>query len=70
MRLETPCPLAPKTMEGDHCTTLQRHLLNTRKRPTGTSTEEDRWREMYTILFPNTEIVPSPCESSHTSLYP
>ena len=44
------------------CDKEQEKKLRSRKRPLG-QTEEDRWREMYRILFPFDDdlTIPSPC---------
>ena len=61
MRSELPCHLVPATSD-EGCTEEQLRLLKTRPKLSGGTTEEDRWRDMYMIIFPDTKTVPSPCE--------
>jgi hypothetical protein len=39
-------------------------LLKCRKKNRKGETEEERWKAMYQLLFPNDEVVPSPCKFS------
>ncbi|OIW32952.1 hypothetical protein CONLIGDRAFT_156815 [Coniochaeta ligniaria NRRL 30616] len=59
MRSETPCDIVSKMEEEEECNPEQQRLLRARTNTT-TLTDEERWRTMYTILFPNTTTVPSP----------
>jgi len=45
----------------------QERLLKSRKK--STLTEEEKWKEMFRILFPNDEedLIPSPCKYLHCS---
>lgn len=64
MRSETPCDLVSKTTEEEECSEEQQKALKARPKFTGTMTEEDRWRAMYMILFPDARIAPSPCKKA------
>jgi hypothetical protein len=52
---QPPNGLAPET----------ERKLRSRKKAHRDQTDEDRWKEMYRILFPN-EDVPSPCKGAST----
>lgn len=59
----TPCDLkAPPPLEGFDKS--QEKKLKNRKRKAGVDTEEEKWREVYKILFPEADpaLIPSPCE--------
>jgi hypothetical protein len=53
----------PQDIEG--CSQEQERKLRCRKRPPG-ETDEDRWAEMYRILFGDDCEVPGPCELTST----
>src|SRR3569833_322223 len=40
----------------------QVNQLRSRKKSSRNQTDEDRWHDMYRLLFPN-DVIPSPCES-------
>ncbi|UQC83607.1 uncharacterized protein CLUP02_09101 [Colletotrichum lupini] len=42
----------------------QEKLLKSKKRRKGVETEEDKWREIFKILFPSHRDIPDPCEYS------
>jgi hypothetical protein len=60
-------PRAGISLEGMDST--QKELLRSRKKSQKFITEADKWREMYLILFPDTdpEDLPSPCTLFPTS---
>ncbi|KAH8902521.1 hypothetical protein BR93DRAFT_246465 [Coniochaeta sp. PMI_546] len=58
---ETPCAVVSKTTEEEGCTEEQQRLLKARTKYTTTATEADKWRHMYSVLFPGVGVVPSPC---------
>jgi hypothetical protein len=64
LRAATPCPLKNlSTREG--ITRTQEEKLRCRKNKKKSKlTEEDKWRHIYEILFPddNPELMPSPCK--------
>lgn len=61
--MDTPCPRQPeRELDGIDHDQLAR--LKSRKHTPGVRTEEERWRKMYMIIFPNDDAaeMPSPCE--------
>ena len=56
--------IAPEEVEG--VTHQQLEKLKSKKKISPDQSEEDRWKEVYKILFP-TERVPSPCTSFRDS---
>ncbi|KAF2421194.1 hypothetical protein EJ08DRAFT_653518 [Tothia fuscella] len=57
-------PCQANTASREECSELQQRQLKSRKRPPG-QTEEQRWREMYRILFPKDQRIPSAfCETT------
>ena len=64
-RATNPCTRRPEmTIEGFN--KLQEKKLRSRKKPHSALSEEDKWKDMYRILFPgdNETCMPSPCKSS------
>jgi len=45
-------------------TAQQEKQLKSKRYATRYQTEEDKWKEVYKLLFPG-EPIPSPCESAH-----
>lgn len=62
-RLQTPCPLEdPEPQEG--IDEDQERRLRAKRRNKGKLSEEDKWVEVYRLLFPGDELIPSPCMDS------
>lgn len=66
---DIPCTKAttPPPQDFEGCSQDQERKLRCRKRPPG-ETDEDRWAEMYRILFGDDYDVPGPCESQYCTL--
>jgi len=64
MRTDPPCQVRsrPRTMEGINPS--QEKLLRSRKRAQRHMTEVEKWKDVYTILFPADDPaeMPSPCK--------
>jgi len=64
-RATNPCARRPEmTIEGFN--KLQEKKLRSRKKSHSALSEEDKWKDMYRVLFPgdNETCMPSPCKSS------
>lgn len=57
------CEVIDTIPPGD-ITTYQEKQLKSRKHTTRRQTDEEKWRDIYGLLFPN-EKMPSPCKSFH-----
>ena len=56
------CQEVPEKRVIDGITDNQERLLRVRSAKEGVNTEEDRWGDVYFILFPNDKESPTPCE--------
>lgn len=66
-RSTTQCPLNDPVVTADEVTEVQLDKMKKKQRYKGLTEvqqEEQRWREMYSIIFPEVpgEEIPSPCE--------
>jgi hypothetical protein len=61
-RAQTPCRLS-ENARADVITEEQEELLRVRAR--ANTPEEERWEDMYRIVFPDEKTIPSPCTSHH-----
>ena len=63
-----PCTSAENKTLVEGFTKDQEKRLRSRKKAQADTTDEDKWREIYTILFPDDDeqSIPSPCKSSAT----
>lgn len=66
-RAQTPCRLTDNA-RADVITDEQEELLRVRAR--ANTPEEERWEDMYRIVFPGEKTIPSPCTSHHTTPSP
>lgn len=56
------CPVGRNTRNyADGFDESQKKLLKSRKMKKEYPNEVDYWKEVYRILFPNVDVVPSPC---------
>ena len=64
MRLDPPCEVAAQEAELDGFGPAQEKLLRSRKKTQKDPTEEEKWKDVYRILFPADDLgmIPSPCE--------
>jgi len=67
LQQDPPCAIKAERKAGDGCTKEQEKRLRSRKKSRPNMTEEERWTEIYMILFPEDETgtLPSPCKCSH-----
>jgi hypothetical protein len=59
------CQVTPG-QQPDGLTPEMERKLRSRKKAHRDQTDDDRWKEMYRLLFPN-EVVPSPCKFNSNS---
>ncbi|KAB5523075.1 hypothetical protein GE09DRAFT_1194988 [Coniochaeta sp. 2T2.1] len=59
LRSWTPCEIS-EAVDEERCTLVQQEQLKARRRHSSALTEEDRWRAVYSILFPEDMPIPSP----------
>lgn len=66
-QLEEPCKLVKNvSIEGFNKDQLKK--LKSRKRARGNRSEEENWRNIYRILFPDCTVIPDPCTSVQVHL--
>ncbi|KAM5368024.1 hypothetical protein ACJZ2D_009738 [Fusarium nematophilum] len=68
VRRQEACSTRAQPLAKEGINKEQAELLKKRKKNSSAKTEEDRWNEVYKILFPN-EAVPSPCEQDIPKKY-
>jgi hypothetical protein len=67
MRAEKRCELRPKQlMEG--VTVDQEKELKKRKKNNAEQSEEEKWKDVYRILFPDAKTIPTPCKSAKEAI--
>ncbi len=64
LQQDPPCNICPNETLAEGFTKDQEKKLRSRKKTSAEMTDEDKWREIYTILFPDDdpETIPSACE--------
>jgi hypothetical protein len=60
-RAEQTCEIKPAEIE-EGISVTQEQALKSRKKTGKTQSEEEKWTEMYKIVFPEHSIIPSPCK--------
>lgn len=63
--MDPPCTIKQNTVPHEGFTKDQEKRLRSRKKAHADMTDEDKWVEIYQILFPDDdpESIPGPCES-------
>lgn len=62
-RLEVPCNIRLQGQQ-DGVNEEQILALRSRKKSKGNTPESEKWTKMYKIIFPDDELIPSPCKFS------
>lgn len=64
LQQDPPCPIRQNRVIQEGFTKEQEKKLRSRKKTHADMTDEDKWREIYMILFPDDdpETIPSPCK--------
>lgn len=67
-RAAVPCETRTDAFPEGTMLPSQEEILRVKKRVPPNTTEEDRWNEMYMVLFPDADVeaLPTPCKSSPT----
>ena len=65
LQKEPPCEVSENRTPVEGFTKDQERRLRSRKKALADTTDEDKWREIYMILFPDDDpaTIPSPCKS-------